>query len=262
VSARALGAALLAAPQRHYRWTWRIALALCCAPVALLGGEFAAGRLGVNPFERLSHFTGTWALDLLVATLAITPARRHAVNLARAIGAPYGRRPSDWNWLVRLRRTLGLAAFFYGALHAAVYFTLDLGFDLAAFAGELSAKPFIAAGVAAFLLLVPLAATSTDAMMRRLGRNWRRLHRLVYATGILAVLHYVWLAKPGISTPYVYAALLALLLLDRLVAALRRRGSAQPVDEGMEVAERQPGAPVVWPMRFSTADASHPTRLN
>jgi len=213
---------------------------MCLAPFALLVWEYAADRLGVNPFERLSHFTGTWALNLLLTTLAVTPVRRHAVRLARAARASYGRRFSDWNWLVKLRRTLGLAAFFYAVLHASVYLSLDLGFDFRSLARDLAEKPYIVAGATALAMLAPLAATSTDAMMRRLGRNWRRLHRLIYAVGIVAVLHYLWFSKAGITTPYAYAAVLAVLLVDRIMAALTRSAPGQPTDDELEVPERQP----------------------
>jgi sulfoxide reductase heme-binding subunit YedZ len=238
VTARSIAVAALSAPQRHYRWTWLLALSLCLAPFALLAWEYAAQRLGVNPFERLSHFTGTWALNLLLVTLAVTPARRHAVRLARAAGASYGRRYSDWNWLVKLRRTLGLAAFFYAFLHASVYLGLDLGLEFRSLARDLSEKPYIVAGMTALALLVPLAATSTDAMMRRLGRNWRRLHRTIYAVGVVAVLHYLWFSKAGIVTPYYYAAVLFVLLADRIVAALAKRAPGRPADDDMEVPER------------------------
>jgi sulfoxide reductase heme-binding subunit YedZ len=238
VTARELAVAALRAPQRHYRWTWLLALSLCLAPFALLAWEYAAQRLGVNPFERLSHFTGTWALNLLLVTLAVTPARRHAVRLARAAGAPYGRRYSDWNWLVKLRRTLGLAAFFYAFLHASVYLGLDLGLKFSSLVRDFSEKPYIIAGMTALALLVPLAATSTDAMMRRLGRNWRRLHRTIYAVGVVAVLHYLWFAKAGITAPYYYAGVLFVLLADRIVAALAKRAPGRPADDDMEVPER------------------------
>ena len=238
MSARALVEAVLRAPQRHYRWTWLVVLGLCVAPFALLVWEYAADRLGVNPFERLSHFTGTWTLNLLLTALAVTPVRRHAVRLARAARAPCGRRFSDWNWLVKLRRTLGLATFFYAVLHASVYLGLDLGLDFKSLARDLAEKPYIVAGAAALAMLIPLAATSTDAMMRRLGRNWRRLHRLIYPVGIVAVLHYLWFAKVGVTAPYVYAAVLAVLLVDRIMAAFTRSAPGRPMDYDMEVPER------------------------
>jgi sulfoxide reductase heme-binding subunit YedZ len=240
VSARALIAAVLRAPQRYYPWTWRLVFVLCLMPLATLVWEYFNGQLGVNPFERLSHYSGTWALNLLLVTLSVTPARRYAVKLCRAGNAMYGRRMSDWNWLFKLRRMLGLSSFFYAVLHAAVYLVLDLDLDLAVLAREFAEKPYIAAGVAAFVLLVPLAATSTDGMMRRLGRNWRRLHRLVYPIGIIAALHYIWFAKVGVLAPYVYAAVLAALLLDRVTASVGWRALGKPKDDGMEVPERAP----------------------
>jgi sulfoxide reductase heme-binding subunit YedZ len=238
VRSRALVEAVLRAPQRHYRWTWGIVLALCLVPLARLAWELAAGRLGINPFERLSHFTGTWAFNLLLVTLAVTPVRRHLVRLARAAQAPHGKRLSDWNWIVKLRRTIGLAAFLYAVLHAAVYVSLDLAFEFRYLARDLAEKPYVVAGATALVLLVPLAVTSTDAMIRRLGRNWRRLHRLVYAIGLLAALHYLWYAKPGMAAPYAYASVLAVLLADRVFAAYGKPLPGRPSDDGMEVPER------------------------
>src|SRR5215470_3647301 len=189
---RSLAALLLGAPQRHYRWTWVVVLAICLAPLITLVWEFTTGTLGVNKLERLSHLTGTWALNLLLTTLAMTPLRRYSVRLARALNVTYGRRLSDWNWLIKLRRTLGLSAFSYALIHALIYLALEVGFDLALLAREIGEKPYLIAGAATLALLVPLAATSTDGMMRRLGRNWRRLHRLIYAAAIAGVLHYAW----------------------------------------------------------------------
>lgn len=230
-------AALLAAPQRHYGRTRVLAIALCAAPFLVLAWEAATGTLGINPFERLSHATGLWALKLLLVTLAVTPLRRHATWLATRLRAPHGRRLSDWNWLVRLRRPVGLAAFGYAVLHLGVYAGLDVGLDAAAFARDLREKPYILAGATALLLLVPLAATSTDAMVRRLGRHWRRLHRLVYLVGIAAAVHYLWGAKAGALAPQVYAGVLAVLLLDRVIASAARRARGGR-DDGMEVPER------------------------
>jgi sulfoxide reductase heme-binding subunit YedZ len=232
-----LVAVLLGAPQRHYRWTWVTVFALCLAPLIVLVYEFATGNLGVNKLERLSHLTGAWALNFLLTTLAMTPLRRWSVRLARGLKVTYGRRLSDWNWLIRLRRTLGLSAFFYALIHAMIYLALELGFDFALLAREVAEKPYLIAGAATLLLLVPLAATSTNAMMRRLGGNWRRLHRLIYAAGITGILHYVWLAKIGVATPYEYAVVLAVLLGDRVVAAFSRN-ARQPIDDGMEAPER------------------------
>ena len=153
-------------------------------------------RLGTNPVETLSHRTGDWSLRFLLLTLAVTPLRRL----------------SGWNWLLKFRRMLGLFAFFYVCLHLGVYLIFDQFFDPAAILEDIAKRPYITVGFAGFLLLIPLAATSTNGMIKRLGRNWQRLHRLVYLIGMLGVVHYWWLVKADISEPLLYAGLLTMLL--------------------------------------------------
>lgn len=153
-------------------------------------------RLGANPIETLSHRTGDWSLRFLLLTLAVTPLRRL----------------SGWNWLLKFRRMLGLFAFFYVCLHLGVYLIFDQFFDPSAILEDIAKRPYITVGFAGFLLLIPLAATSTNGMIKRLGRNWQRLHRLVYLIGMLGVVHYWWLVKADISEPLLYAGLLTMLL--------------------------------------------------
>lgn len=153
-------------------------------------------RLGANPVETLSHRTGDWSLRFLLLTLAVTPLRRL----------------SGWNWLLKFRRMLGLFAFFYVCLHLGVYLIFDQFFDPAAILEDIAKRPYITVGFAGFLLLIPLAVTSTNGMIKRLGRNWQRLHRLVYLIGMLGVVHYWWLVKADISEPLLYAGLLTMLL--------------------------------------------------
>ena len=168
--------------------------------VALVFAGFT-GRLGANPVEAITHTTGEWTLRLVLATLAITPLRH----------------VTGWVWLTRLRRMAGLFAFFYLMLHFSTYAVLDASLDLAYVVEDVADRLYITAGFAAFVMLVPLAATSTNAMVRRLGpMRWRRLHRLVYAAGICGVLHYLWLVKADLREPLVYAAVLAVLLAARL----------------------------------------------
>lgn len=181
---------------------------LCLVPLILLATEALVGGLGANPIETITHTTGDWTLRLLLVTLAVTPLRRL----------------SGWSWPLRLRRMLGLFTFFYALLHLLTYVWFDKFFMWSEMAHDIAKRPFITVGMAAFVLLVPLAATSTNAMMRRLGRRWKTLHRAVYAIGILGVLHYLWLVKADIRQPLIYAALLALLLGFRL---WRRRPSAR-----------------------------------
>lgn len=161
--------------------------------------------LGANPIEWITHSTGTWTLVGLMVTLSITPLRK----------------VSGWNWLIRLRRMLGLFAFFYACLHFITYIWLDQFFDLQAILKDVIKRPFITVGFLAFVLLIPLAATSTNAMVKRLGgKNWQRLHRLVYLIGALGVLHYWWLVKQDITEPLIYALVLAALFAIRLVFKL------------------------------------------
>jgi sulfoxide reductase heme-binding subunit YedZ len=173
----------------------------CLLPLARLLWLGFNGGLGANPIEFITLSTGTWTLTFLLVTLAITPLRR-------LLG---------WRWPIRQRRMLGLFAFFYACLHFTTYIWLDQFFDFSGIYQDIFKRPFITIGFTSFLLLIPLALTSTQAMMRRIGgRNWQRLHRLVYLIAIGGVLHYWWLVKKDITQPAIYAAVLALLLGYRL----------------------------------------------
>lgn len=168
--------------------------------VALARALGLLGGLGADPIETLLHHFGEWGLRLLLVTLAITPLRR-ITGKAR---------------LVSYRRMLGLFAFFYVSLHFAVYLLLDQSLDLAAVLEDVLERPYITIGFTAFLLLIPLAVTSTNAMRRRLGRHWQRLHNLVYAAALLGVWHFWWGVKKDLTEPIVYATLLTALLGYRL----------------------------------------------
>ncbi len=169
--------------------------------------------LGANPAEFITRSLGDWALRLLLITLAVTPLRRI----------------TGWAWLVRLRRMLGLFAFFYVLLHASSYVSFDQVFDLGDIARDIAKRPFITAGFLGLLLLAPLAVTSTRGMVRRLGgRRWQLLHRLIYAIAPLAVLHFWWMVKRDLTEPIVYAAILALLLGARLARRGRDPVGPQP----------------------------------
>jgi sulfoxide reductase heme-binding subunit YedZ len=195
-------------PRRRQLATIKAAVfALCLAPFAHLVWGIAYDALGANPVEAVTHSTGWWTLFLLCTTLSVTPLRR-------ATGA---------NWLLKLRRMLGLYAFFYAALHFVTYIWLDQWFDLAAIAGNVLQRPYITVGFTAFLLLVPLAATSTDAMQRRLGRSWQRVHRFIYLIAAFGVLHFWWLVKRDVTQPALFALVLAGLLGVRLYWYLRQR---------------------------------------
>lgn len=182
--------------------------AACLAPLAMLAHRFHADALGANPIDVVTDSLGIWALRLLLASLALTPLR-----------IMFG-----LSWPVTLRRLLGLFAFVYVALHLATWVVLDHFFDWPVMLADVVKRPYVTVGMAAFVLLVPLAATSTAGMIRRLGaRAWRRLHRLVYASAVLGALHFIWLAKVGRVEPYVYAAILGVLLAVRGIDAARRR---------------------------------------
>lgn len=171
-----------------------------------------AMQVPVDPVEFITHGSGDWALYLLCATLAVTPLRRF----------------TGWNWLVRLRRMLGLYTFFYASLHFLAFLWFDHFFDLAAMWRDVLKRPFITVGFIAFVLLVPLAATSTQAMIRRLGRNWARLHKLIYAIAPLAILHYWWMkaGKHNFEQPIVWGCVVALLLGLRAVWSWHRTRQA------------------------------------
>ena len=173
---------------------------ICLLPLARLIYLAFNGGLGANPIEFITRSTGTWTLVGLMLTLTVTPLRRL----------------TGLNTLIRYRRMLGLFAFVYASMHFTTYIWLDQFFDPGAILKDIYKRPFITVGFAAFLLLVPLAITSTHAMMRRLGRRWQQLHRLVYLIGFLGVLHYVWLVKKDLTQPLIYGGILLVLLFLRL----------------------------------------------
>jgi len=205
-------------------------------PALWLAAEYFSDSLGINPLNRLLHFSGRWALIMLLVTLAVTPARRLSVLVSQTLHARYGKRISDWNWLIRLRRQFGLFAFFYACLHLAIYAAFDAGFDGATIRDDVRERPFILLGFAAFTLLIPLAATSNQAAIRALGRGWRRLHMVSYLIAILALGHFWLQMKVGQVSPLPYSVVLVLLFAARLAAwRLGDRGV------GVEVKERAAG---------------------
>ena len=170
-------------------------------PLAYLVYLTTSGNLGADPVEFVRRATGTWALDFLVLTLAVTPLRR----------------ATGWHWLVRLRRTLGLYAFFYAAIHVVTYLWLDQLFDFGEVWRDIVKRPLIAAGVVSFVLMIPLAATSNGAMVRRLGgRRWQQLHRAVYLVAVAALAHFWWLVKIDYTRPLMYTLIIGALLAMRI----------------------------------------------
>jgi sulfoxide reductase heme-binding subunit YedZ len=174
----------------------------CLIPLARLGWKAYNGLLGANPIEVITHSTGDWTMIFLLITLAITPLRKLTNQL----------------WLIRFRRMSGLYAFFYGVLHFTTYIWLDKFFDVHEMLADIAKRKFITVGFAAFVLMIPLAITSTAGWIRRLGgRRWNLLHRLIYLTAIGGVIHYLWLVKADIRKPLLYGFILAVLLGYRLL---------------------------------------------
>jgi sulfoxide reductase heme-binding subunit YedZ len=205
------------------KWTKVLVFVLCLLPLASLGWDALHHGLTANPIEYITHATGDWTLRLIVITLTITPLRK-------ILGLPD---------LVRFRRMLGLFAFFYGCLHFTTYIWLDKFFDLRDMWKDVAKRPFITVGFLAFVLMIPLALTSTAGMIRRLGgKNWQLLHRAIYFTAIAGVIHYYWLVKSAVIRPLTYGAIVAVLLLWRVADRFWPRSDAKrvpsPVSQSME----------------------------
>ena len=173
---------------------------LCLLPMAYLVYGAVYDRLGANPVEKITHETGAWGLYFLLITLAVTPLRVYA----------------GWSWLMPLRRMLGLYAFFYASLHVLTYFWLDHYFEIAAMLEDILKRPYITLGFTAWLLLIPLALTSNRFSIKRLGKRWKKLHRLNYLATLLVVAHFIWLVKADYLEPFTYLLVLIVLLLIRL----------------------------------------------
>ena len=189
--------------QKSIRTLKVLVFLLCLIPLAKRVLEIfgvAGMSLGANPVEELIHRFGIWGLNFLLITLAVTPLRRLTGK----------------NWVLRFRRMFGLFAFFYVLMHFLTYAGLDQRFSLPTILEDIAERPYITVGFTAFLLLIPLAATSTRAMMKRLGRRWQKLHRLVYVIAILGVCHFYWQVKLDTMQPLIYAAILAVLLAYRI----------------------------------------------
>jgi sulfoxide reductase heme-binding subunit YedZ len=184
------------------RWIKIPVFSACLTPLAWLGYYAYTDNLGANPIEVITRWTGTSTLIFLLITLSVTPLRKL----------------SGWNGLIKFRRMLGLCAFFYACLHFTTYIWLDQFFDFRGIVKDVAKRPFITVGFANFVLLIPLALTSTAGMVRRLGKRWQQLHRLIYLIAIGGVVHYWWLVKADIRLPLIYGAVLAALLAYRAVA--------------------------------------------
>jgi len=194
------------------KWTKVILFSLCLIPLGLLIWRALHGELGANPVEFVQHATGDWTLRFLIFTLAISPLRK-LLNLPE---------------LIRFRRMLGLFAFFYVCLHFLTYIGPDQSFNLASMWKDVAKRRYITVGFTGFVLLIPLAITSTAGWIRRLGgKRWQQLHRLIYVAAVCGVIHYYWLVKSAIITPLTYGAIVGVLLLWRAGSAFARRNSQQ-----------------------------------
>lgn len=188
---------------RQIRFVWKpLFFVLSLLPFALVVGDIfeISGKLGANPIEEIQDRFGIWGLRFILLALSVTPLRR----------------VTGWNWLTRFRRMTGLFAFFYVLMHFLTWLILDQRLLLSAISEDIVERPFITIGFTALLILVALAATSTTAIRRRMGRRWQKLHNFVYAAAILGVWHYWWQVKLDASDPAIYAALLSILLGYRL----------------------------------------------
>jgi sulfoxide reductase heme-binding subunit YedZ len=186
----------------------------CLTPAGILAVRAFRGNLTANPVELLTNWTGFTTLTLLMVTLAVTPIRRL----------------TGWNAVIKLRRPIGLFAYFYACIHLSIYIVLDLFFQWGLIAEDILKRPYITVGFSAFLLLTPLALTSTKGWIRRLGKRWQKLHRLIYAAAALGVLHYYWKVKADTRAPLIFAGIVILLMLLRTnvvrqAAARLRKGS-------------------------------------
>jgi sulfoxide reductase heme-binding subunit YedZ len=208
----------------YVKWMKPPVFLLCLGPLASLCWKAydttyrGGSSLGANPAEFIRNSLGTWTLVFLCITLGVTPARKLL----------------NQNWLIRFRRMLGLFAFFYGTLHLITYGWLDTGWDFQAIVKDVYQRPFITVGFAAFVLMIPLAITSTAGMVRRLGgRRWQLLHRLIYFSAIGGVIHYYWLVKSDVTVPVRFAVVVGALLAYRLVVYVLQKRSNPPASRSL-----------------------------
>jgi methionine sulfoxide reductase heme-binding subunit len=193
------------------RWFKPVIFLACLAPLANLAWRGFQARLGANPIEAITHATGDWTLTFLMITLSITPLRK----LTRQY------------WLINLRRMFGLFAFFYGCLHLTTYVWLDKFFNVHEMLADIAKRRFITAGLTGFVLMIPLALTSTKGWIRRLGgKRWQAVHRLIYFSAAAGVIHYIWLVKADLRKPLEYGFVLVVLLIYRIIASYAARAKA------------------------------------
>src|SRR6266536_789586 len=196
-----------------FRWLKPVIVVACLAPLGILVWQGLHAQLGANPIEKITHSTGDCTLTFLLITLSITPLRK----LTRQY------------WVIGLRRLFGLFAFFYGTLHLTTYVCLDKFFDVHEMLSDIAKRKIITAGMTAFALMIPLALTSTKWSIRKLGgKRWQALHRLIYFSAAVGVIHYTWLVKADLNKPLEYAFVLAVLILYRAIVGLASRSTTLP----------------------------------
>jgi sulfoxide reductase heme-binding subunit YedZ len=206
---------------RGFRVFKAVLFVLAALPAVALAVDGFRGNLTADPIEEITHRTGWWAITLLMVTLSVTPIRRF----------------TGWNQLVKVRRMLGLYAFFYVTLHLLTYVVLDLFFAFDILLEDIAKRPYITVGFAGFLMLLALAVTSTKGWIRRLGKRWQRLHQLVYVAALAGVVHFYWQVKADTREPLIYAGVLLVLLVSRLRFRVRTRNRARmPTHEAPEAA--------------------------
>jgi sulfoxide reductase heme-binding subunit YedZ len=195
------------------RWTKVVVFLLCLIPIGILAWEGPSGW-GANPTQFLEHATGDWILRFLAITLAVTPLSKIKILSLKQ--------------LVRFRRMFGLFAFFYACLHFSIYIGLDQVLDFHGVWADIAKRPYVTVGFTGFVLMIPLAVTSTAGMVRRMGfRRWQMLHRLIYVSAVAGVIHFYWLVKSDVHLPLIYAAIMAVLLGWRVFAWFSDRGRKQ-----------------------------------
>lgn len=207
---------------RYFSWIRAAVFVACLIPFGRLVFDASTGQLGVNPVETITRTTGTWTLLFLLITLSVTPLRKL----------------SGQHWIIKLRRMLGLFVFFYACLHFTTYIWFDQFFSILDIVKDVRKRPFITVGFTSFILLLPLALTSTNGMIRRLGKRWQKLHRLVYVVAIGGVIHFLWLVKADIRRPSIYAGALAVLLGYRALACLWLRPGTNANGKSVLVSSR------------------------
>lgn len=227
----------LAAIPRHLSEIKVVLLLVGLSPLAELIFDYYQNTLGFDPLDRITRSTGKFALIMLLASLTVTPLRHFLASLMISIHAADGKRIADWNWIIMLRRMIGLLSFLYAFLHLVIYYWLDQGADMTDALSDIAERPFLTVGMMAFVLLIPLALTANNYSMRRMGKDWRHLHRTVYVVVVLSIIHYWMLTKVGVNDPLPYTLITVLLLGWRMWFAWIPRRNKIP-DHGMEMPER------------------------